>query len=357
MSRFFIERPILATVLAIVIVIAGGVSVFTLPVAQYPEVVPPTVSVSTVYPGANAQVVADTVAAPIEQEVNGVEGMIYMSSTCANDGSYNLTVTFELGTDLDMASILVQNRVSIAEPKLPEEVKRQGIVTEKKSTAIIQLITLTSPDRTFDDIYLANYGTLRIKDELSRIYGVGSVTFFGGADYSMRIWLDPAKLESRDLTAQDVVEAVREQNVQVAAGQLGQPPAPAGQAFQYTINTLGRLESIEEFEDIIVKTTGGGRVTRVADVARVELGGQNYDMFSSLSGDTAVAIAIYQLPGANALDVASKIRTLMERLSADFPEGMEYKIPFDTTLFVSQAIDEVYTWFKPSTHSRMTTRS
>ena len=237
MSRFFIERPILATVLAIVIVIAGGVSVFTLPVAQYPEVVPPTVSVSTVYPGANAQVVADTVAAPIEQEVNGVEGMIYMSSTCANDGSYNLTVTFELGTDLDMASILVQNRVSIAEPKLPEEVKRQGIVTEKKSTAIIQLITLTSPDGTFDDIYLANYGTLRIKDELSRIYGVGSVTFFGGADYSMRIWLDPAKLESRSLTAQDVVEAVREQNVQVAAGQLGQPPAPAGQAFQYTINT------------------------------------------------------------------------------------------------------------------------
>jgi len=341
-SRFFIERPIFATVLAIFILIAGGVTVLTLPIAQYPDVVPPTVEVKATYPGANSEVVAETVASPIEQEVNGVEGMIYMSSVSASDGSYTLTVTFDVGIDLDMASILVQNRVAIAEPKLPEEVKRQGITTKKKSTAIVQLITLTSPDGRYDDVYLANYATLRIKDELARIYGVGDVKPFGAADYSMRVWLDPEKLEARDLTTQDVVDAISEQNVQVAAGQIGQPPAPKGQNFQYTINTLGRLADIAQFERIIVRTGAEGRVTRLRDVARIELGGQNYDMFSTLSGVSAASLSIYQLPGANALDVADKVRATLERLSGDFPEGMEYKIPFDTTLFVRQSIQEVY---------------
>jgi HAE1 family hydrophobic/amphiphilic exporter-1 len=342
-SRFFIERPIFATVLAIAIVIAGAISVFTLPIAQYPEITPPTVQVTANFPGANAAVLAETVAAPIEQEVNGVEGMLYMSSTCANDGSYALTVTFEVGTDLDMASILVQNRVAIAEPRLPEDVKRQGVTTKKKSTAIVQLITLTSPDGRYDDVYLSNYATLRIRDELARIYGVGDVFIFGGSDYSMRIWLDPEQLASRRLTTSEVVDAIREQNVQVAAGQLGQPPAPAGLDFQYTINTLGRLEDVAQFENIILKTgEDGGGVTRVGDVARVELGGKAYDVYSELSGDTAVAIAIYQLPGANALDVADRVAGVMQRLSASFPDGIEYAIPFDTTLFVRQSIKEVY---------------
>jgi HAE1 family hydrophobic/amphiphilic exporter-1 len=342
-SRFFIERPIFATVLAIVILIAGGITVGVLPVAQYPEVVPPTVEVSTVYPGGNAQVVAETVAASIEQEVNGVENMIYMSSTSASDGSYVLTVTFEVGTNLDMAQVLVQNRVAIAEPRLPEEVKRQGVTTKKKSTAIVQLITLTSPDGRFDEIYLANYVILRIKDELARIPGVGDVTVFGGDDYSMRVWLDPEALETRSLVAQDVIDAINEQNVQVAAGQIGQPPAPAGIDFQYTINTLGRLADVEQFENIIVKTGEDDRVTRVRDVARVELGGKTYDIFSQLSGKTAASIAIYQLPGANALNVADRVRAAMKRLSQNFPEGVEYKIPFDTTIFVRQSIQEVYT--------------
>ena len=342
LSRFFIERPIFATVIAIVLMIAGGVSVLTLPIAQYPEIVPPTVQVSTVYPGANSEVVADTVAAPIEQEVNGVEGMIYMSSNSASDGSYTLTVTFEVGTDLDMANVLVQNRVAIAEPSLPEEVKRQGVTTKKKSTAIIQLITLTSPDGRYDDIFLNNYATLRLKDELSRIYGVGDVVTFGAAEYSMRIWLNPEKLESLNLTTQDVVDAIREQNVQVAAGSIGEPPTPSTQSFQLNISTLGRLEDVAQFEDIIIKTGSGTRVTRVKDVARVELGGQNYNQFSFLSEQVAGSLAIYQLPGANALNVANRVKEAMERLSKDFPEGMVYKIPFDTTLFVRDSIKEVY---------------
>jgi HAE1 family hydrophobic/amphiphilic exporter-1 len=341
-SRFFIERPIFATVLAIVIVIAGSVAMTALPVAQYPEVVPPTVEVSTVYPGANAVVVAETVASPIEQEVNGVEEMIYMSSTSASDGSYTLTVSFEVGTDLDMAQVLVQNRVAIAQPRLPDDVKRQGVTTKKKSTAIIQLITLISPDGRFDDIYLSNYATLHLRDELSRIQGVGDVNIFGGSDYSMRVWLNPDKLEARSLTTQDVVDAISEQNVQVAAGQIGQPPVPPGQSFQYTINTLGRLTEVEQFENVVVKTGEGARVTRVKDVARVELGGQTYDLFSQLSGQTAASIAIYQLPGANALQVADRVMEAMERLGANFPEGVEYRIPFDTTIFVRQSIAEVY---------------
>jgi HAE1 family hydrophobic/amphiphilic exporter-1 len=342
-SRFFIERPIFATVLAIVILIAGGVSVGTLPVAQYPEITPPTVEVKATYPGANPLVLAETVASPIEQEVNGVEDMIYMSSVSAADGTYTLTVSFEVGTDLDMAQVLVQNRVAIATPKLPDEVKRQGVTTKKKSTAIVQLITLTSPDGTYDDVYLRNYAVLRIKDELARIPGVGDVAIFGGADYSMRVWLDPDALESRGLTTQDVVQALQEQNVQVAAGQIGQPPVPAGQSFQYIINTLGRLEEARQFEDVIVKTGEAGRTVRLGDIARVELGAQNYDLFSTLSGVTTAAIAIYQLPGANALELAAKVELAMQRLGGNFPADMAWSIPFDTTIFVEDSIAEVYT--------------
>jgi len=341
-SKFFIENPIFASVISIVIVIAGVVSFKALPVAQYPEITPPTVEVKANYPGANARVVAETVAAPIEQEVNGVENMIYMSSTSASDGSYSLTVTFEIGTDLDIAQVMVQNRVKLAEPRLPEEVNRQGISSKKKSPNILQIISLFSPDGRYDVLYLSNYATLRLRDRLSRIRGVGDVFIFPPSDYSMRIWLDPRQLKSRNLTTQDVLNAVREQNVQVAAGQIGQPPAPLGQNFQYTVNVLGRLTDIEQFEDIIIKTGETGRITRLRDVARIELGGKTYDITSSMSGAPSASVAVYQLPGANALDVARQVRAVMAELSAVFPEGLEYKIPYDTTIFVEQSIQEVY---------------
>ncbi|MGD9066210.1 MAG: efflux RND transporter permease subunit, partial [Desulfobacterales bacterium] len=341
-SKFFIERPIFASVISIVIVIAGAVSVGVLPIAQYPEITPPTVAVSTTYPGANARVVAETVAAPIEQEVNGVENMIYMSSTSASDGSYNLTVSFDVGTDLDMAQVLVQNRVKLAEAKLPEEVKRQGVNTKKKSTNIVLIISLFSPDGRFDELYLSNYATLRLRDVLSRIDGVGDVSVFPASDYSMRIWLDPPKLKSRDLTTEDVLAALREQNVQVAAGQIGQPPAPPGQSFQYTVNVLGRLTEIEQFDDIIIKTAEGGRITRLKDIARIDLGGKSYDLTSGLTGQPSASVLIYQLPGANALNVAQKLYATMEELQTYFPEGLQYKIPYDTTIFVEQSIEEVF---------------
>lgn len=340
-SRFFIDRPIFANVIAIITIVFGLVALAALPVEQYPAITPPTVQVSTSYPGANARVVADTVGAPIEQQVNGVEHMLYMSSVSASDGSYRLTVTFDVGTNLDIAQVLVQNRVAIAEPLLPQEVQRQGITTKKQSTNIILFVTLSSPDGRYDSLFLSNYATLRIRDELSRIYGVGDVTVFGAGQYSMRVWLDPEQLKARSLTAQDVVAALREQNVQVAAGQLGQPPAPADQRFQLTINTLGRLSDVEQFESIIVKSDGI-RVTRLRDVARVELGAQVYDIFFQQNGNPAAGIAVFQLPGANALDVADRVRAAMERLRPTFPEGLTYQIPFDTTRFVRQAVHEVY---------------
>src|SRR5512135_1893557 len=345
-SRFFIERPIFANVIAIVTMLIGAVTLFALPVEQYPQITPPTVQVSTNYPGADAKVLSDTVASPIEQEVNGVEGMLYMSSTCAGDGSYKLTVTFDVGTNLDMAQVLVQNRVAIALPKLPQEVQRQGITTKKQSTSIIMVVTLTSPDGRFDSLFLSNYATLRVKDVLSRIYGVGDINVFGSSNYGMRIWLDPEKLKARRLTTQDVLDAIQEQNVQVAAGQVGQPPAPAAQDFQYTVTTLGRLSDVEQFEEVVVKNepgnAHGGRLTRIKDVARVELGGQVYDQWCEKTGQPAAGIAVYQLPGANALDVAHKIRQAMEELKRSFPEGLEYDIPFNTTIFVKASIDEIY---------------
>jgi len=342
LSRFFIENPIFASVISIVIVMAGAVSVGVLPIAQYPDITPPTVEVKATYPGANASVVAETVASPIEQAVIGVENMIYMSSVSAGDGSYTLTVTFNVGTDLDMANILVQNRVTLAEPKLPEEVKREGINTKKKSPTIILIASLSSPDGRFDELYMSNYATLRIRDTLSRIPGVGDVSIFPASDYSMRIWLNPQQLKSRRLTTTEVINAIREQNVQVAAGQIGQPPAPAGQSFQYTVNVLGRLTEIEQFEEIIIKTAGRGRITRLKDVARVELGGKTYAITSRLSGSPSASIAVYQLPGSNALDVSDRVRAAMEEMSAFFPEGLAYTIPYDTTVFVAAAIKQVY---------------
>lgn len=341
-SRFFINRPIFATVLSIVIVIAGIVTLGGLPIAQFPEITPPTVQVQAIYPGASAQVIAETVGAPIEQQVNGVEGMLYMASTSSSDGQYKLTITFEVGTDLDQASVLVQNRVKIAEPSFPEEVTRQGVTTKKQSTNIILLVSLFAPEGQYDGLYLSNYATLRLKDELSRVEGVGDVSIFGSGDYSMRVWLEPRQLKARQLTTQDVIDAIREQNVPVAAGQIGQPPAPAGQTFQYTVTTLGHLSDVEQFEQIIVKTAEDGRLTRLRDVARVELGAQNYDMYSLLDGKPSASLAIFQLPGANALDVAEQVRQTMDELKQAFPQGMAYTIPFDTTKFVEAGINEVY---------------
>jgi hydrophobic/amphiphilic exporter-1 (mainly G- bacteria), HAE1 family len=342
MSRFFIERPIFSSVISIIILIAGAVSQLGLPIAKFPDITPPTVQVTCYYPGANAKVVAETVAAPIEQEVNGVEDMLYMSSTSADDGSYVLNVTFEIGTDMDMATVLVQNRVSIAEPKLPEDVRRQGVTTKKQSTAILQFIVLSATDPRLDDLFLSNYALINIKDELARIKGVGAVNLFGAEEYSMRVWLDPAKLKARQLTTEDVVNAIREQNVQVAAGRIGEPPAPQDVALQLVVNTQGRLLEVSQFEDLILKAGTEGRITRVRDVARVERGAKNYNRSSKLNGQPCASLAVYQLPGANALEVAEQLKATMKRLSGNFPQGMEYSIPFDTTMFVDASIHEVY---------------
>ncbi len=340
-SHFFIDRPIFATVLSIVIVIVGAVALITLPVAQYPDVTPPVVQVTASYPGASAQVVADTVAAPIEQEINGVENMLYMSSRCTNDGQLTLDVTFALGTDLDMAQVFVQNRVAIALSKLPEEVTRQGVVTKKKSPSILLCVNLISPDGTFDQLYLSNYATIQIKDALSRLDGVGDVSFLGARDYSMRVWLDPDVLASLGMTAGDVMAALKEQNVQVAAGRLGQPPTSEDLDFQLTLNTQGRLLTAEEFGRIVVRVGEGGRMTRLRDIARIELGARNYDVSSLLDGLPSITLGVFQLPGANALETAQRVYDTMDRLAESFPKGMEYRIVYDTTVFVDESIQDV----------------
>jgi HAE1 family hydrophobic/amphiphilic exporter-1 len=431
-SRFFIDRPIFANVIAIITVLFGVVAIYNLPVERYPQITPPTVQVSTNYPGANATVVSNTVAAPIEQQVNGVENMMYMSSTSSSDGSYGLTITFEIGTDLDKAQVQVQNRLAVAEPTLPEEVRRQGVTVRKQSSNIVLGISITSPppkDRfdlnldpaalkdlqippqavldalaakgvkaepvpekphsyrvtvptdfaangpagaarlrevalapggnrppvpledvarintlrgAYDGLFLSNYATLKLRDELSRVAGVGDVMVRGVGAYAMRVWLNPDKLAARQLTTEDVLAALRRQNVQVAAGQVGQPPNPSGQRFQLTVTTLGRLSEAEEFEGIIVKSGAAGQIVYLRDVADVELGAQSYDSFSSRNGFESANILIYQLPGSNALDVAKGIREAMERIKPTLPPGMEYSIPFDTTKFVDSAIKEVY---------------
>src|SRR6056297_952904 len=341
MSRFFINRPIFASVLSIIIVIAGLVTLFNLPIAQYPEISPPTVQVSASYPGASAKVVSESVAQPIEEQINGVEGMLYMSSNCANDGSYNLTITFEVGTDMDMATVLVQNRVSIAEASLPETVKQLGVTTQKQSTNIVLMLTLTSPKDIYDGLYLSNYATLNIKDELARLSGVGQVSVMGASEYSMRMWLNPELLEARDLTTNDVIAAVKEQNVQVAAGRIGQAPSPKNQDFQYVINAKGRLKKAEQFGNIIIKTGQDGRITRLKDIGRIELGSQAYGMKSKYKAKETALIAIYQLPGANALDLAKRVLTKMDELEDSFPTGLTYEVPLNTTDFVQASIDEV----------------
>jgi multidrug efflux pump subunit AcrB len=387
-SRFFIDRPIFATVISVVITLAGGVAVFTLPVAQYPEVTPPTVQVTALYPGANAQTVRDTVAAPIEEQVSGVEGMLYMTSRCTNDGAYNLTVTFRLGMDSDMAQVLVQNRVSLALPVIPALVQNEGINVKKMSPNTLMIVNLLSPDDRYDSLFLSNYATIYVKDELGRLPGVAGITYLGQRDYSLRAWLDPEKLAALNLSAMDVVTAIAQQNVQVAAGQIGQQPVPRGQQFQLTINTRGRLTDPDQFEDIILKasqgsslaqaaqdsgssdqatqddtssstgqtstasqssmTTQGGPapvatgVVRLRDVAKVELGSRQYDQTCTLDGKPSVALSIYQLPGSNALETAQGVYKKMKELKTRFPDGLDYKIVYDTTPFIRESVNEVF---------------
>jgi hydrophobe/amphiphile efflux-1 (HAE1) family protein len=380
-SHFFIDRPIFASVLSIIFVLAGGVAVFTLPVAQYPEVTPPTVLVTAFYPGANAQVVQDTVAAPIEEQVSGVENMMYMSSQSTNDGAYRLAVTFKLGMDSDMAQVLVQNRVSLVLPVIPLLVQNEGIDVKKISPNTLMIVNLISPDNRYDSIFLSNYATIYIRDELGRLPGVADITYFGQRDYSLRAWLDPNKMATLNLSATDVLTAIAQQNLQVAAGQIGQQPVPRGQQFQLTINTLGRLTDAEQFADIIVKAggqgtlltqsqsasatgssgaaqgatatlpnTGGGAgpqpqstsIVRLRDVARVVLGSQQYEQSCTLDGRPSVALNIFQLPGSNALDTANQVYAKMKELKARFPDGLDYQIVYDTTPFVRESINEVF---------------
>jgi hydrophobe/amphiphile efflux-1 (HAE1) family protein len=390
-SHFFIDRPIFASVLSIVFVLAGLVAVLTLPVAQYPEVAPPTVQVTAFYPGANSLTVRDTVAAPIEEQVSGVEGMMYMSSQCTNDGSYSLTVTFKIGTDSDMAQVLVQNRVSLALPVIPNVVQREGLVVKKMSPNRLMIVNLISPGNEYSDLFLSNYATIEIADELGRLDGVAGVTFLGERNYSMRAWLDPQKMAALGISTGDVVTAITEQNAQVAAGAIGQPPVPKGQQFQLTINTLGRLVDPEQFADIIVKVgtsdtsadlggasgwfgsqaatatattsptpqpggapppedvaalTTSPSVVRLRDVARVELGAQQYEQTATLDGEPSVALSIYQLPGTNALQTADRVYAKMEELKKRFPEGVQYRIVYDTTPFIRQSVREVFLTFR-----------
>lgn len=312
----------------------------TLPVARYPEISPPAISVSAIYPGADAETVAETVATPIEQAVNGVEGMLYMSSTSSSDGSMNLTVTFEVGTDLDIANVLTQNRVSTVESSLPEQVRRLGVTVKKKSPDILNLVALYAPDDRYDRAFLTNYANLRIIDELARVPGVSEVQVYGSS-YAMRLWLDPAKMQTRGLTAEDVIAAVQEQNVEVAAGKVGQQPAPQGTAFEYTVSTQGRLNTVEEFENIVLRTNERGGVIRLRDVGRAELGAENYSIFGDYNGQQAAVMAIYQIPGTNAVEVADGVTAKMAELSATFPEGMTYEIPFDFTDTIRASLSEL----------------
>ncbi len=371
-SRFFIDRPIFATVLSIAITLVGGIALFTLPIAQYPRITPPAVNVSIQYPGASAKVVADTVAAPIEQQVTGIPGMLYMSSQSGNDGSYSLSVTFDVSVNLNTALVMVQNKVTLAMPLLPTPVQNQGITIRKKTPDILMIVSIYSPERLYNDIYLSNFALINLFDELLRVDGVSDVRIFGQRDYSIRTWLDPQKLAARNMTAIDVASAIREQNIAAAVGQIGQPPVGVGQAFQLPVDTLGRLSEPEQFGDIVIKaaspsaimttvspasgpTARPGKagaplpppavstsIVRLNDVATVEMGAQNYNQSSTFDGNPAVGLGVYQLPGTNALDVADRVRAKMEQLKHRFPEGIVYKIGYDTTPYISESIGEVY---------------
>jgi len=339
-SNYFIDRPVFAAVLSAFITIGGAIALFKLPVSEYPEVVPPSVVVTAAYPGANPKVIAETVAAPLEQEIVGVEDMLYMSSQATMDGTLALTVTFRIGTDIDRAQVQVQNRVAQALPRLPDDVRAIGVSTKKSTPAFLMVVHLTSPDGRYDSLYLRNYATLNVRDRLARIAGVGDVRVFGAGDYAMRVWLDPQKMAARDLTSGDVVNAIREQNVQVAAGQIGAPPA-AGSEFQLALNAQGRLQTEEEFGDVVVKTGQNGEIVRLRDIARLELGAATYAVQSLLGNENAVAIPVYQAPGSNALELSNQVRADMETLKKSFPEGMDYKIIYDPTQFVRQSIEAV----------------
>ncbi len=340
-SKFFVDRPVFAAVLSIVITLLGGLAYFGLPVSQYPEVIPPTVMVSATYPGANATVLADTVATPLEQEINGVEDMLYLSSSSTSDGRLQITVTFKLGTDLDKAQVLVQNRVNAALPRLPEEVRRMGVPALKRSPDLTMAIQFYSPDDSRDVLYLANYVNIQVQNRIARVQGVAEASSLGGLDFTMRVWLDPEKLAVRNLTATDVTSAIREQNIQVAAGQLGQPPAPVGLQFQYTLTTQGRLKSAEEFGRIILRTGANGDVIRLKDVARVELGGKDYAQKSYRDGKNAVSLRVFQLPGSNALETADNVRAEMKRIAERFPPGVDYSINYDPTQFIRDSMSAV----------------
>ncbi|HYG89245.1 MAG TPA: multidrug efflux RND transporter permease subunit [Azospirillum sp.] len=341
LSHFFIDRPIFATVVSVFITLIGGIAYVTLPVAQYPEIAPPTIVITASYPGAAADVVSDTVATPLEQQINGVENMLYMNSQATGDGNLRLTVTFTLGTNLDTAQVLVQNRVSIAMPRLPPEVQKIGVVVAKNSPDLLMVVHLYSPDGSRDQLYLSNYASLQVKDVLARVSGVGSITVFGARDYAMRVWLDPERVAVRGLTAGDVVRALQAQNVQVAAGVLGQPPMNQPGAFQFSVQTLGRLTDPTQFEDIIVRNDPDGRVTRLKDVGRVELGAQDYGTNGYLDDRQAVPMGIFQLPGSNALATADRVIATMEELSESFPPGVVYTVIYNPTQFIAQSVDEV----------------
>ncbi|MEE1949414.1 efflux RND transporter permease subunit [Pseudomonas alcaligenes] len=340
-SQFFIKRPIFAAVLSLLVLIAGAISLFQLPISEYPEVVPPTVVVRANFPGANPKVIGETVASPLEQAITGVEGMLYMSSQSTADGKLTLTITFALGTDLDNAQVQVQNRVTRTMPTLPTEVQRLGVTVDKASPDLTMVVHLTSPDQRYDMLYLSNYAALNVKDELARLDGVGDVQLFGMGNYSLRVWLDPNKVASRNLTATDVVNAIREQNRQVAAGALGAPPSDAGNSFQLSINTQGRLVSEEEFENIIIRAGDDGEITRLKDIARIELGSSQYALRSLLNNQPAVAIPVFQRPGSNAIEISDSVRARMAELKQSFPQGVDYEIVYDPTIFVRGSIEAV----------------
>jgi multidrug efflux pump len=347
-SRFFIDRPIFAAVISILMTLAGGVAVFSLPIAQYPPVAPPTVQVDCNYPGASAEVVAQTVASPIEQQVNGVEGMLYMSSQSTSDGSYTLTVTFKPGIDLDLAQVLVQNRVSLALPQLPDVLRQTGVITKKRSPDILMTVSLNSPNDRYSQLYLSNYAVLRIKDELARLPGISEVLVFGQRDYSMRIWVDPQRLAARDLSVTDVVAAIRQQNYQPAIGQIGQSPAATGQLMQIPLTIHGRLVESSEFEDIVLRKTADGRIIRIKDIGYAELNARSQDINNRFDAKPTVGLAIFQLPDANALATADMVKATMKKLARDFPEGVEYEVGYDTTPFIRESIQEVFNSLRDS---------
>lgn len=349
-SKFFINRPIFATVLALLIVVAGLVALNILPVAQFPEITPPTVQVSAVYPGANAETVAQTVGLPIEQQVNGVDGMLYMSSNSSSSGAYSLTITFAVGTDIDMATVQVQNRVSVAQSSLPEPVVVQGVTVQKQSSNIVMFLTMTSKDSVYNSLYLTNYAKLNLVDQLSRVPGVGAVNVMGAGDYSMRIWLDPEAMRIRNISPAQVYQSIQSQNMEVSAGYIGQPIGQDNKnAFQYTLNVQGRLISPEQFGNIIIRREQDGAMLRLKDIARIDLGSASYSVVSRLKGMPTAAIAIYQQPGSNSLDVSKGVKAKMEELATSFPTGVAYNVTLDTTDVIHASIDEVMVTFFETT--------